>query len=87
MKVICCDSCQAFIPLNYDWQACECEAIRGRYEKDGRHVKVVTRNKRRTRVIGVENCVRYGMKVRGDSWKIKWDDKRLEVVDESEKSI
>ena len=82
MKIICCDKCQAFIPLTYDWQSCKCGTIKGRYKKCGRHADIVTKDKAMTRVIGVENCVRAGKKERGDAFKIKWDDKKLIVKKE-----
>ena len=71
MKILACDCCHGFIPLSYDKQSCKCGLIAGKYDDvDGRQGIIWTKDKIKTRVIGVPNSLRYGLRDRTEAWII-----------------
>ena len=81
MKLIVCDYCDKVIILTRRKKSCRCGNISGKYCQDGLHAKIWVRSKSFSRVLGIENSVRYGAKQKGDVWIIKWDDSRIKVRD------
>lgn len=85
MKVICCDICEAFIPLEKnEWQICRCGNIGGMYLADGLHAQVAIENDIAGRVLGVPNSVRAGHTREGTCWVFKKDTDRIEFVGSKE---
>ena len=79
MKLIVCDFCQDVVVLKYEKRSCRCEAISGKYLGDGRHVEITSRNLKRTRVLGLQNSVRYGIKTQGEVWVISWGNPVIKI--------
>jgi len=68
MKLMCCDMCHDVVKAQKEkWSWCSCGEIGGQYEADGSHF-TFARLTCRSRVIGVDNSVRYGFKRQGDCW-------------------
>jgi len=65
---MCCDVCHGVVKGEIkEWKFCSCGEIGGHYEEDGSHF-TYTRLTGRSRVIGVDNNVRYGFERRGNCW-------------------
>jgi len=81
MKLICCDLCHAVIPLGYKYKWCKCKNIGGKYHRDGVIAEIKVGDQTTSRVLGLQNGVRYGHKKVGECWIINWFDDHLIVKD------
>lgn len=85
MKLIACDLCLAVIPLGYRMRSCLCENIKGKYLKDGRKVEIYVKDMGTSRILGLQNSVRFGFEKQGEAWVIDFDDwtvKKLVLIDQ-----
>jgi hypothetical protein len=67
VKLLCCSKCHDVIKPRYEWVWCNCKNIGGCYYKDGKNFFVSRKDKSSSRVIGVDNKVRYGLQKRSYS--------------------
>lgn len=73
MKLIVCDLCHDVVQLKYDLKSCACGNIRGMYT-DKRNVEIHVKDESKSRILGLENTVRYGIIKRGVVFVIKFTD-------------
>jgi hypothetical protein len=78
MKLIACDNCGSMIALGWQPHGCTCGNITGHY-RDSVHAEITVKNKETSRVIGIENGVRFGRQPYGRCFVIQWEDAHLTV--------
>lgn len=60
MKLLACDKCHAVVQLiQKRIKSCKCGNIKGKYI-DKRNIQVIVKNKKTSRILGLQNQVRYG---------------------------
>jgi len=86
MKLIVCDLCRLVVPLGYRIKHCRCGNIKGKYLKgdpEGRRIVIYVKDMGTSRILGLDNRVRFNFKKRGKCWIIDFDDwtvKKLVVL-------
>lgn len=82
MKLLACDKCHAVVPLTRkEIRSCECGNIKGWYI-DKRNIEVWVKDKKHSRILGLQNQVRYGWMVRGETWIIPFDNETVTIREE-----
>lgn len=77
MKLLACDKCHAVIKLELGKiKSCKCGNIKGKYVDD-KNIVVLVKDKEHSRILGLQNSVRYGLKERGEAWIIPFDNETV----------
>lgn len=82
MKLLACDDCHAMVQLvQKRIKSCKCGNIKGKYT-DKRNIKVWVKDKKRSRILGLQNQVRYGWIKEGKAWIIPFDNERVTLKEQ-----
>jgi hypothetical protein len=82
MKLLACDKCHAVVQLvQKRIKSCKCGNIRGKYT-DKRNIKVIVKDKKSSRILGLDNWVRYGFKKESKVWIIPFDNETVTLKEQ-----
>jgi len=82
MKLLACNKCHAVVQLvQKRIKRCKCGNIKGRYI-DKRNIEIWVQDKNSSRILGLQNQVRYGWIKEGKVWIIPFDNKTVTLKEE-----
>lgn len=79
MKLLACDRCHSVVPLTKRLKSCRCKNIKGKYINQ-KEIVVYVKNKNSSRILGLDNAVRYGFIKEGRVWIIDFNNPTIKKL-------